>query len=214
MLGFKEETEKEEEFTLMNMLERWHFDVNFEGVDRKLMGIDAKVDGWGVKLVQPVSHRNHRSRTLVVPMALQRYKWNSPEKMRNPVHIPVNIDFSRFIADDCTGTGLYSLRLKSIVVHRGDYRNSGHYISYTYDVATGWTRWDDLNNPGKVDLCPPREKDQLPKYTVWRLEILNDSYLVFYELLRGDGNVAPKDALDSMMSEQFTDRHKDMWRNY
>jgi len=127
--------------------------------------VDTKVDGWTVKLVQPVSHRIHRRKTVVVPLTLLRYSWRSTRKMRNPVHIP----------------------------------NSGHYISYTYNVATGWTRWDDMNEPGKADQCPADKNDQLPVRRVWRQEILKDSYFMFYELLRGDGNVAPEDAPDSMM---------------
>lgn len=202
---------------LADMMYDYHF-VNQYNVRRKHMNRDAIVNAWCVKLLLPEyspysEDRNLRRNsfdTLAIPFCLKRYQYDierkRPMKIRNPVVIPVNLDFSRFVSNNNDGrSGVYSLRLKSIVCHKGGTLNTGHYVSYTYDLATGWKRWDDISD-SQVDTCAGDiTGDQLPMNRSWREEIARDSYLVFYELLPGDGNEHPKDALDSSISGEISD---------
>jgi hypothetical protein len=129
-----------------------------------------------------------------VPMALKRYD-HIGGKTRTPINIPsaTRLDFSDFV--DGVAVGSYSLVLRAVVCHLGHSLDSGHYIAYTYHPPfggaqeAGWRRWNDLDGGQPVQFIPDGQLDSRALD-----ELTRDSYLVFYELVEGDGTADPRDA--------------------
>ena len=175
------------------------------GIRRRLRGKQEIVDAWCVRLLLPEyapsqsgsSLRRNSFDTLAMPFSLKRYT-GTMQKNRARVELPTTLDVTNYV--DPHG-GRYSLRLKSVVCHIGARLGSGHYVAYTYDAAGGWRRWDDLSR-GAVSRDDEAE-DGLPRNERWRDELLRDSYMVFYELLPGDGSTHPGAMLDASTSGEL-----------
>lgn len=120
---------------------------------------------------------------VVIPFALTR-NTATGEKNDKIVKLPTSLGFTKFVSD---GDGRqYSIRLKSVVCHKGKSINSGHYIAYTYDPTSGWRRWDMKNGQMEHD---EQAGDS------WLKEITRDSYMVLYELSQSE-NQEDKENLD------------------
>lgn len=152
----------------------------------------------------------------ILPLALKRYG-NRLRKIRTPVWLPLTFDFNDFVKLSSSHLS-YTLHMKSVLCHLGPGLGSGHYVSFTHDV-NGWRRWDSL---GAVNVELGAEAaDGLPMNPKWREEIMCDSYLMFYELIPGDGSLhlteklAPKKNQNSMEHgyEPVNDLFKTCLRN-
>lgn len=179
-----------------SLLNDYFFGNKLDGLRRNATVVSA----WKARMLLPwytpvretgeVSAINDETsfRALPIPFALKRYSANG-QKTRVPVQLPTRIDFTDFV--DGVHVGAYSLVLRSVVCHLGNSVHSGHYVTYTYDAFAEpyrtWRRWNDLS-PGIV---PEVAEDQLEPAA--REEIARDSYLVFYELVPGDGLADPRD---------------------
>lgn len=180
-----------------NLLNDYFFGNRLEGIRRN----STVVNAWKARRILPwytpmretgeVAAINDETsfRALPVPFALKRYSANG-HKSRVHVDLPPRIDFSDFV--DGVSAGSFSLVLRSVVCHLGDSLDSGHYVSYTYDAFGSpfpiWRRWNDLT-PGYVEEFTD---DQLSLSA--REEQCRDAYIVFYELVPGDGLTDPRDS--------------------
>lgn len=173
------------------LLYRYFFDNQLEGLVRPMIKKEQVVNAWGIRLLLPEKLRHSSFASVALPFCIKRYI-ATREKDRTPVYLPVTMDFTAFV-DAVREGGKYVLRLKSVVCHLGQTIDSGHYVTYTYD-QTGWRRWNDLSK-GEVETSA-EDMDELPVNDMWRREIQNDSYIVFYELLPGDGTLHPGDLLE------------------
>lgn len=155
-------------------------------------------------------------RAVSVPFALKRYDASGRSKARARVTLPPVIPFTDHVEPPPPSTATssasitsasaartYSLVLRSVVCHIGHSLNSGHYIAYTYDAfgtmrsrsrahtpraGREWTRWNDLKHGGVEYFDDGRLPDDV------RDHLERDSYLVFYELVPGNGSADPRDA--------------------
>eukprot|EP00177_Eucheuma_denticulatum_P000652 GFKZ01001169.1.p1 GENE.GFKZ01001169.1~~GFKZ01001169.1.p1 ORF type:complete len:422 (-),score=40.90 GFKZ01001169.1:1506-2771(-) len=132
-----------------------------------------------------VSARRDKFRYLTVPLAINRFRARGNGKDRSPVHVRTALDATSYVncfADDAK----YTLILRSVVCHIGSSISAGHYVCYTFEPAVGWRRWNDLDsNP--VRAVRGDVLVGLPEDANWREEIERDCYLLFYELVPGDG---------------------------
>lgn len=174
---------------------------------RHLHRAGASVDGELLRTLIPsytsvretgdvVLARRENFDILTVPFALARFKAG---KWRGKVSIPPAIDASPYVRSFADGM-THTLVLRSVICHRGNSINSGHYVTYTYSTRAGWRRWDDLERQ-VVESSPADVKTGAPERREWANEICRDSYLAFYELLPGDelrssGNISCQVASD------------------
>ncbi len=115
---------------------------------------------------------------VTLPFALARYG-NNLQKNRTPISLPLTLNFNDYVRQSQTPAE-YTAKLRSVVSHIGSEIGRGHYVSFTYDV-NGWRKWDDM---GEEDVELELEaEDGLPRNDRWTEEILQDSYLVLYELV-------------------------------
>lgn len=132
-----------------------------------------------------VSARRDKFPYLTVPLAINRFRARRSAKDRSAVQVRTAVDATSYVncfADDAK----YSLILRSVVCHIGNSIASGHYVCYTFEPAVGWRRWNDLDsNPVRAVRGDVRVG--LPEDVSWRDEIESDCYLLFYELVPGDG---------------------------
>ncbi|KAG1455378.1 hypothetical protein G6F56_007079 [Rhizopus delemar] len=120
---------------------------------------------------------------LTLPVILKRYKYENQQMKKNkqPIDIPLTIDFNRFInqnVDDpmCPTCGQmidWTLHLKSAVCHQGNSPNSGHYIAYARQ-KDAWIKLDDMNKDSRVSLI----KDHAKMFA----DLAENAYIIFYEL--------------------------------
>eukprot|EP00127_Corallochytrium_limacisporum_P003453 Clim_evm81s149 gene=Clim_evmTU81s149 len=118
---------------------------------------------------------------LLLPITLSRYTrkgWRTNTK----VNIPAVIDFSKFVArhpaDRLNAKHKWLLRLHSCVCHKGTNVYRGHFISYSF-TGQRWVRFDDMQWYGNM-------KANLSDYERFWNEICLDSYILIYELVRGN----------------------------
>ncbi len=196
--------EPNEKGSLTTLLFTFFFGETRQGLRRAMPKREAIVNAWCIRLLLPeytpskgIEDRilRHSFDTLAMPFAIKRYN-SQREKQRVPIEVPLHVDFTQYVNSDKPGER-YALSLKSVVCHIGSRIGAGHYIAYTYD-KTAWRRWDDLH-VGVVD-AEAEGEDGMPANESWREEILRDSYMVFYELLPGDGTGDPLDILDASSS--------------
>lgn len=199
-----EQTSGEVQFE--SLLDMYFFGEQRTGIRRRMSDKQAIVDAWCVRLLLPEyapsqdgdTLRRNSFDTLAMPFAIKRYT-GTMEKNRTTVTLPTTLDVTRFVSDP--DGGRYSLRLKSVVCHLGSRLGSGHYVAYTYDITVGWRRWDDMKN-GLVERDEEAD-DGLPRRESWRDELTRDTYMVFYELLPGDGKSHPGAVLDASASGEL-----------
>lgn len=130
----------------------------------------------------------------VLGLCLKRYAYNSDGqsvKLKTRIDIPVEIGLPHFIQDDKMDDdgplyGNFKLSLQSVVCHRGDSVNAGHYIALVRnEVSTRnnldgsmshWLRFDDLAAT-RVTLCDVQQalREETP-------------YLLFYQVIPVDGD--------------------------
>lgn len=155
----------------------------------------------------------------VLGICLKRYSVDSKGKatrLGTKIDIPIEIGLPHFIQDDSRSQdaplfGNFKLSLQSVVCHRGNSVNAGHYIAFarsTNSNPTGrpsgessshWLRFDDLATQARVTLAD--------------IEMALDTetpYLLFYQILPIDGDpggivdkpplYAPSDVHDSTVS--------------
>lgn len=196
-----------QETNLETLLTSAFFGEIREGLRRQSRTGQDVVDAWCHRLLLPeytpstpaqLGYTRNSFDTLTLPLALKRYG-NGMRKIRTSVQLPLTFDFNDFVKPP--GSHLnYTLQLKSVVCHLGSRLGFGHYVSYTHD-ANGWRRWDDMG-PANVELGA-EAVDGLPQNRTWRDEILRDSYMVFYELVPGDGSLHLAEVLDAKMSQDL-----------
>jgi Ubiquitin carboxyl-terminal hydrolase len=120
------------------------------------------------------------------------------------IDIPIEIGLPHFIQDDHmvdSGPlyGNFKLSLQSVVCHRGNSVDSGHYISLTRKTTVGagasedahhWLRFDDLAYPriSVVDIVKAL-KEETP-------------YLLFYQIVPVEGN--PSHTMDGEQVPSYT----------
>ncbi|TID30938.1 hypothetical protein CANINC_000460 [Pichia inconspicua] len=138
------------------------------------------------------------SKRPLVPICLKRYTWNErgrPVKIKRRVSIPEIIRYPYFIAEDKkkdgyvdfqrsfdhkAPRGAFMLVLQSIVCHRGENVNSGHYVCIArrrpYESTGPTNEWILFN-----DLLHGREKAQ--RVTLEDAVANEDPYILFYEVV-------------------------------
>ncbi|ETN40415.1 uncharacterized protein HMPREF1541_04692 [Cyphellophora europaea CBS 101466] len=144
----------------------------------------------------------------VLGLCLKRYTFQNgrPARLGTYVDIPVEIGLPHFIQEDHmedgTNFGNFKLSLQSVVCHRGESVDSGHYIALVRgttrapeNVAAGdtkhWLRFDDLA-PQRITLVDIHQalREETP-------------YLLFYQILPIDE--ASGSRSDTEASEAFGD---------
>lgn len=201
--------------TLMYMINRYFFGDRRRGLRRARFDRDAVVDAWCRRFLLPeytprdgANDRNPAARgtfhTLALPFAIMRYNSRN-EKNRMHVNIPVTIDFSQYVTTP-SSMDLYTLKLKSVVCHLGSKIRSGHYITYTYESGVCWRKWDDLES-GPVECSLEEGQNNLPEDDKWCEHISRDSYMVFYELVPGDGTRHPSELFEASSSGDLEISH-------
>lgn len=146
----------------------------------------------------------------VVPICLKRYIWNErgqPVKIKRKVTIPEIIKYPYFIAEDKKKPGYIDFRrsydhkaprgsfmlvLQSCVCHRGNFTNSGHYVSlvrkkqfdvYNMDTKSEWLLFNDIEmGRNKAQACTFEEAMDR-----------ESPYILFYEIyeIKDDGYQTP-----------------------
>lgn len=124
---------------------------------------------------------------VTVPFAISRFSLSGEAKDRSPMTIPMVIPATRYVSPFTNGA-TYSFILRSVVCHLGSTMRSGHYVTYTYLPTAGWRRWDDLED-GAVPCAKGDVNTGMPEIRSWALEIQTDCYLLFYELVSGEGDM-------------------------
>ena len=137
------------------------------------------------------------SRRPVLGLCLKRYAMTNtgkPIRLNTPVDVPIEIGLPHFIQDDHMEDegpiyGNFKLSLQSVVCHRGNSVNSGHYICLTRTTTTRqgsdaqpsadslhWMRFDDLANQ-RITLVDIEKalREETP-------------YLLFYQIVPIDGD--------------------------
>lgn len=173
-----------------------------ERVDGLRRGGDAPVQAWRERRLLPfwtpvastgeVAAVNDARKfgVLAVPFGLRRFGADG-KKMRTRVSVEPVMDFTDCMDGETGSTGRYALVLRSVVCHLGSSLTCGHYVSWTYSAYEGspvWTRWDDLAG-GEV-----RRVHEADLTSADRNEIEMDGYILFYELVPGDGSTDPRDS--------------------
>lgn len=173
------------------LLDRYFFDEVLDGLNRGGGKVSARVYKTLFPFYTPlretgesVSATRSSFDALLIPLALNRYR-QGVQKNTTSVHLPTAIPAMRYVQPG-TRTPAYTLMLRSVICHLGSRITSGHYVTYTYHPTVGWRRWDDLQG-GVVKSVRGDVGNGLPENQAWRNEICQDSYLVFYELVPGDG---------------------------
>lgn len=179
-----------------HLLQEYFYGDRLQGLRRNEETVDAWKHRRVIPFYTPVASTGEVAavndarafNAVAVPFALKRFDARG-RKSRTRVPLPLCVDFSDFV--DGIEAGRHSLVLRSVVCHLGSTKDSGHYVAYTRDPFTGagWRRWDDMAG-GKV--CRIAD-GALSARQVGELE--RDAYLVFYELVAGDGSADPRDAL-------------------
>lgn len=195
------------------LLDHYCFGNQLQGLRRTIRDRREVVNAWGIRLLlpeyTPQSGMQDRLRrdsfeSIALPFCIKRYD-SVGKKKRVPVALPVTVDFTKFVGATAAGSK-YVLRLKSVVCHLGSSLRYGHYVTYTYD-QTVWRRWDDMQK-GKVKMSP-EAPDEQPTDPDWQNELRHDSYIVFYELLPGDGTLHPGELLELSGSQHWNDENSE-----
>lgn len=154
---------------------------------------------------------------LTVPFAVSRFNASGTSKDMRSVRVATALDASRYVGRFATPGVTYTLILRAVVCHLGISIKSGHYVTYTYaPQAGGWRRWDDLDD-GLVRSVMGNVQTGEPVDQKWAAEIRRNCYLLFYELVPGDGldelekNRTFDDAAAAAAAHR-EDRQRD-WRN-
>jgi Ubiquitin carboxyl-terminal hydrolase len=144
----------------------------------------------------------------VLGICLKRYSVDSRGKatrLGTKVDIPIEIGLPHFIQDDSRSEdaplfGNFKLSLQSVVCHRGNSVNAGHYIAFAKSTSSNfagtvpgenssyWLRFDDLATHARVTLADIQKS--LDSET---------PYLLFYQIVPIDGD--PGNLLDKDPSE-------------
>lgn len=134
------------------------------------------------------------SKRPVLGLCLKRYSYTAQGRairLNTNIDIPIEIALPHFIQDDQMDEsaplyGNFKLSLQSVVCHRGNSVDSGHYISLVRTIlppkssdqgeASYWLRFDDLAQP-RVSLIDIHKalQEETP-------------YLLFYQILPVDGD--------------------------
>lgn len=177
---------------LKSMLDDYFFGQKRQGLRRRGVGVDAAVTKSLIPFYTPtretgetVSARRDKFRYLTVPLAVNRFQMGTGRKSRDAVAVPTAVDATEYV-NAFAGGAQYTLILRSVVCHTGAEIRKGHYVAYTYGPRVGWRRWNDL------DARPVRSVrgsvvSGEPEDERWAEEIARDCYLLFYELVPGDG---------------------------
>lgn len=137
---------------------------------------------------ETVSASRHRFLFLTVPFGVARFSPTGDRKTRTAIAIPTALPATRYVEPFANGVQ-HTLMLRSVVCHLGLTLRSGHYVAYTYGPAVGWRRWDDLED-GAVRSVRGNVHTGLPEDAGWTAEIMRDSYIIIYELVPGDADIA------------------------
>lgn len=176
---------------LKSMLDDYFFEQKLQGLRRRGIRVDAAVTKSLIPFYTPtretgetVSARRDKFPYLTVPLAVNRFQ-PTGSKSRDAVAVPTALDATKYV-NAFAGGARYTLILRSVVCHMGSTIRSGHYVAYTYGPRVGWRRWNDL------DARPVRSVrgsvvSGEPEDAKWAEEIARDCYLLFYELVPGDG---------------------------
>jgi len=154
------------------------------------------------------------SKRPVLGLCLKRYAYTNQGmaiRLNTVVDIPLEIGLPHFIQDDKMNDngplyGNFKLSLQSVVCHRGQSVDSGHYVALvrsnaqakgSEEVISHWLKFDDLASQ-RVSLVDIQKalKQETP-------------YLLFYQILpvEGDpGNVTSGEGLAPMNSTPTTDQ--------
>lgn len=198
---------------LTTMLDRYFFGQVIRGLRRGGITVDARLTRNLFPFYTPtretgetVDARRVNFRYLTVPMAINRFRNRDVCKNRAFVDVPTAIDATNYVNHNAGGAR-YTLILRSAVCHIGYSIASGHYVCYTFEPKVGWRRWNDLDD-APVKSVRGDVRVGLPENELWKEEIARDSYLLFYELVPGDGEVRGRGGneevkLQVMADEQF-----------
>lgn len=131
------------------------------------------------------------SKRPVLGLCLKRYTFENgrPTRLGTYIDIPVEIGLPHFIQEDHvqngTNFGNFKLSLQSVVCHRGNSVDSGHYIALVRGTsrtdpgvnedATHWLRFDDLA-PQRVTLVDILEalRQETPYLLFYQIMPIND----------------------------------------
>ena len=133
----------------------------------------------------------------VLGICLKRYSVDSKgraTRLGTKVDIPIEIGLPHFIQDDsrfedAPTFGNFKLSLQSVVCHRGNSVNAGHYIAFARSTSSDrsgtvpgedssyWLRFDDLATQARITLADIQKS--LDSET---------PYLLFYQILPVDGD--------------------------
>lgn len=179
---------------LTTMLNHYFFGQVRKGLRRGGSRVDAKLTRNLIPFYTPtretgetVSARRINFRYLTVPLAINRFRSRGVRKDRAFVDVPTAISATHYVNHFASGAR-YTLILRSVVCHIGYSIASGHYVCYTYEPKVGWRRWNDLDD-APVKSVRGDVRLGLPENESWKEEIARDSYLLFYELVPGDGEI-------------------------
>lgn len=136
---------------------------------------------------ETVSAPRRRFSCLTIPFAISRFSATGDAKTRTPIHIPMVLPATRYVALFANGYQ-HTLILRSVVCHLGNSLRMGHYVTYTYTPAVGWRRWDDLEPSGAAPVAKGDVHTGAPEDAGWADEMRRNCYLLFYELVPGDGD--------------------------
>jgi len=157
-------------------------------------GCDADLDVTGFLHVQLMPRWTPESQTIadeviepaplstvVVPVVLKRFEYTQgAAKDRKTITIPEVLDATKLMVKREASAAVYKLRLRSAVCHLGESVNSGHYVAIARsDGLRRWLFFDDMRQ-GEHIRAYARLQD-LP------VSLENDGYILFYELIRGEG---------------------------
>lgn len=180
--------------TLATMLDRYFFGQMRRGLRRGSTCVDARLSRNLIPSYTPtretgetVNARRINFRYLTVPLAINRFRNRDVRKNRAFVDIPTAISATHYVNHFACGAR-YTLILRSVICHIGYSIASGHYVCYTYEPRVGWRRWNDLDD-APVKSVRGDVKLGLPENESWKEEIARDSYMLFYELVPGDGEI-------------------------
>lgn len=180
--------------TLPDLLHAYCTKSTISGLKRGERGVEATVSRSLIPSYTPVRETGERSSArrssfdvLMLPLALRRFNWQG-KKNRTRIPLATAINASRYINSSVRNIP-YNLILRSVICHLGSSISHGHYVNYTYTTAMGWRRWDDLSG-SSVPSCKGDTETGAPENRKWREELERDSYMLFYELVPGDGEIS------------------------